>query len=114
MANCQISISLKAAACEVLILFAGMRDFISLLIHMIVSMVRLAGPGGTPVRGCRIRAGPPSPADPQSRAPACAQPARLGSHRRRLAHPLDEPGTHARSAIVLKPSTLLHLHNLLS
>jgi hypothetical protein len=51
-----------------------MRDFIILFVHVIVTVFRLARPGGTPFRGCRIRADPASDADPQSRAQACAHP----------------------------------------
>src|SRR5262245_50772479 len=43
MANCQIS--LNAAAFEVLILLPGSATFIILLIHVIVTLVRLGRPG---------------------------------------------------------------------
>ena len=87
-----------------------MHDLI--MIHVIDTMVRLAGPEG--LRSVVAESAMvPSTADPQSRAQAWAQPARLGSHRRRLAPPLPEPGTHPRFRHRAKPSTWLPLHNLL-
>ena len=66
-----------------------------------------------PFRRCRVGARQASTADPQSRPQACAQSARRGSYHRRFVHPFHAPARVLRSAIVLKPSTLLHLHNLL-
>ena len=110
MANCQIG--LNAAVFEVLIRLPECATS-----YPIRSSDRHRGPTGragrTPFRCCRVRAGPASTADPQSRAQACAQPACRGSDHRRLVHPFHAPGTCLRSAIVLKPSTLLHLHSVL-
>ena len=91
-----------------------MRDFLILF----VPFDRHPGPTGkagrTPFRRRRIRTAPASTAGPQSWSKACAQPACRGSFHRRLVHSFHAPGTAVlRSAIVLTPSTLLHLHSVL-
>src|SRR5262245_7904125 len=48
----------------------------------------------TPQRGCRIRAGPASAADLESRTQAGAQPARWGSDHHWFVHPVHAPVPH--------------------
>jgi hypothetical protein len=72
------------------------------------------GKAGRPAFGsCRVSAGPASTANPQSWPKACAQPARRGSYHRWFVYSFHAPGTRSPFAVVLKPSTLLHLHSLL-
>jgi hypothetical protein len=70
--------------------------------------------GRLPFRPCRVAARQTSTRHPQSRPQACSQPARRRAFHRRFVHPFHEPGSVLRSAIVLKPSTLLHLHHMLA
>src|ERR1035438_2169538 len=77
-----------------MVTIAAMRDFIILFIHVIVTVVRLAGPGGlrsVVAESALIRHQLLIHNRGRKRAP---NPARHGSPRRWVAHPLDEPGTH--------------------
>jgi putative transposase len=87
-----------------------MRDFILLFIHVIVTMVRLAGPGGlrSVAETALIRHQLLILNRGRKRAPNLRAMDRLATGLLTL---LMRPARILRSAIVLKPSTLLHLHN---
>src|SRR6516165_1952427 len=51
---------------------------------------------------------------PESQSEPSSQPARFRSHDRRFMHPSHDPSRRLRCAIVLKPSTLLHFHHVLT
>src|ERR1035438_598838 len=90
-----------------------MPDFIILVIHVIVTVVRLAGPGGLrsvvaeaaliPHQLLILNRG-------RKRAPNLRGKDRLAAGLLTL---LMSPARILRSAVLLTPSTLLHLHNLL-
>ena len=89
-----------------------MRDVVILFVHLVVTVIRLAGPGGlrsivaeSVLVKHQLRI--------LNRGPqACAQSARGGSYPRRFVRPFMRPARVLRSAIVLT-STLLHLHSVL-
>ncbi len=92
-----------------------MRDFILILlfVHVIVTMVRLAGPGGlrSVVAECAlIRHQLLTLNRGRKRAPNLRATDRIAAGLFTL---FMSPTRIVRSAIVLKPSVLLHLHNLL-
>ena len=90
-----------------------MRDFIMLFIHVMVTVVRLAGPGGlrsVVAESALIRHQLLVLNRGRRRAPHLRATDRLAAGLFTL---LMRPARILRSAIVLKPSTLLHLHNLL-
>ena len=90
-----------------------MRDFIILFIHVIVTVLRLAGPGGlrsVVAESALIRHQLLILNRGRKRAPNLRATDRLAAGLLTL---LMSPARILRSAIVLKPSTLLHLHNLL-
>src|SRR5215468_6388213 len=69
-----------------------MRDVVILFVHLIVTVVRLARPGGLrSVVAESVRQ--TSTADPQSRPQACTQPVRRGSYSRRFVHSFHAPNT---------------------
>ena len=87
---------------------AGMRDFILLCVHVIVTMARLAGPGGlrsVVAESVLLRHQLLILNRGRKRAPNLRATDRIA--------PVCSPSSSAilRSAIVLKPSTLLSLHN---
>jgi transposase InsO family protein len=90
-----------------------MHDFIILLIHVIVTMVRLAGPGGlrsVVAESAMVRHQLLILNRGRKRGPNLGASDRIAAGLRIL---FMSPARILRSAIVLKPSTLLHLHNLL-
>src|ERR1700730_550806 len=90
-----------------------MRDFIMLFIHVMVTVVRLAGPGGlrsVVAESALIRHQLLVLNRGRKRAPNLRATDRLAAGLLTL---LMRPARILRSAIVLKPSTLLHLHDLL-
>ena len=90
-----------------------MRDFIILFIHVIVTMARLAGPGGlrsVVAESTLIRHQVLILNRGRTRAPNLRVADRIAAGLLTL---FMSPARILRSAIVLKPSTLLHLHNLL-
>jgi transposase InsO family protein len=90
-----------------------MRDFIILFIHVIVTMARLAGPGGlrsVVAESALIRHQVLILNRGRKRAPNLQVTDRIAAGLLTLCM---SPARILRSAIVLKPSTLLHLHNLL-
>ena len=90
-----------------------MRDFIILFIHVIVTVVRLAGPGGlrsVVAESALIRHQLLILNRGRKRAPNLRASDRLTAGLFTL---FMSPARILRSAIVLKPSTLLHLHSLL-
>jgi hypothetical protein len=90
-----------------------MRDVVILFLHLIVTVVRLARPRGLPFRRFRVAARQTSTTHPHSWPQACAQPASRRAYHRRLCALFMNPTPILRSAIALKPSTLLHLHYVL-
>ena len=90
-----------------------MRDFIILFIHVIVTLARLAGPGGlrsVVAESTLIRHQVLILNRGRKRAPNLRVTDRITAGLLTL---FMSPARILRSAIVLKPSTLLHLHNLL-
>ena len=90
-----------------------MRDFIMLFIHVMVTVVRLAGPGGlrsVVAESALIRHQLLVLNRGRKRAPHLRATDRLFAGLLTL---LMRPARILRFAIVLKPSTLLHLHDLL-
>ena len=90
-----------------------MRDFIILLVHLIVTVVRLAGPGGlrsVVAESALIRHQLLILNRGRKRAPNLRASDRIAAGLFTL---FMSPARILRSAIVLKPSTLLHLHSLL-
>lgn len=93
---------------------AGMGDFIILFVHVIVTMVRLAGPGGlrsVVAESALIRHQLLILNRGRKRAPNLRTTDRIAAG---LFTIFMSPARILRSAVVLKPSTLLHLHNLLT
>src|SRR4051794_1012746 len=90
-----------------------MRECVILIVHVIVTPGPTGTAGWPPLRCRRIRAGPVAIVGPQSRAQACAQPVRGRSDHRWVVYSFMHRARVLRSAIVLKPSTLLHLHSVL-
>jgi hypothetical protein len=87
-----------------------MRDFIILFIHVIVTMARLAGPGGlrsVVAESALIRHQVLILNRGRKRAPNLRVTDRIAAGLLTLCM---SPARILRSAIVLKPSTLLHLH----
>src|SRR5215475_12863929 len=70
-----------------------MRDFAIVFVHAIVTLARLARPGGVRSMVAESVFGPASTAHPHSRAQACAQPACHRSHHRRPMYPFHAHGT---------------------
>ena len=92
---------------------SGMRDFMILLIHVIVSRVRLAAPGGlrsVVAESAMVRHQLLILHRGRKRGPNLRGSDRIAAGLLLL---FLSPARILRSAIVLKPSTLLHLHNLL-
>src|SRR5450432_1488633 len=90
-----------------------MRDFIVLFVHVIVTAVRLAGPGGlrsVVAESALIRHQLLILNRGRKRAPNLRATDRIAAGLFTL---FISPARILRSAIVLKPSTLLHLHSLL-
>src|SRR5450432_2167616 len=90
-----------------------MRDFIVLFVHVIVTVLRLAGPGGlrsVVAESALIRHQLLILNRGRKRAPNLRASDRLTAGLFTL---FMSPARILRSAIVLKPSTLLHLHSLL-
>ena len=90
-----------------------MRDFIILFVHVIVTVVRLAGPGGlrsVVAESALIRHQLLILNRGRKRAPNLRASDRIAAGLFTL---FMGPARILRSAIVLKPSTLLHLHSLL-
>jgi transposase InsO family protein len=90
-----------------------MRDFIILFIHAIVTMVRVAGPGGlrsVVAESALLRHQLQILNRGRKRAPNLRPIDRIAAG---LLILFVRPARILRSAIVLKPSTLLHFHNLL-
>ena len=90
-----------------------MRDFIILFVHVIVTVVRLAGPGGlrsVVAESALIRHQLLILNRGRKRAPNLRASDRIAAGLFTL---FMSPARILRSAIVLKPSTLLHLHSLL-
>ena len=90
-----------------------MRDFIILFVHVIVTMLRLAGPGrlrSVVAESALIRHPLLILNRGRKRAPSLRVTDRLSAGWFTL---FMSPARILRSAIVLKPSTLLHLHGLL-
>ena len=111
MANCQLAQNMRFARVDML---AAMRDFLILFVHLIVTVARLSAPGGLRsvvaesvlvrhqllILNRRRKPAPNLRATDRIIAGLCTvfiQPARV-----------------LRCAIVLKPSTLLHFHSVLS
>jgi putative transposase len=96
-----------------IVTIAGMRDFIILFIHVIVTLARPAGPGGlrsVVAESTLIRHQVLILNRGRMRAPNLRVTDRIAAGLLTL---FMSPARILRSAIVLKPSTLLHLHNLL-
>src|SRR5262245_5702535 len=91
-----------------------MRDIFSLLLHLVVITIRAGSARRSPFRCCRIRLDATSSIDPQSWSETRSQPAGFGSDHRRLCTLLMRPARVVRSAVVLKPSTLLRFHRMLT
>ena len=90
-----------------------MRDFIILFVHVIVTLIRLAGPGGlrsVVAESALIRHQLLILNRGRKRAPNLRASDRIAAGLFTL---FMSPARILRSAIVLKPSTLLHLHSLL-
>src|SRR5215475_6690601 len=90
-----------------------MRDILLVLVHSILTVVRLIKPGAS----CRRRgigAHSASPPHPQSQSEARSRPACFRPHERRFMHPFHRPIAHAALRYCLKPSTLLHFHHILT
>src|SRR5476651_764641 len=91
-----------------------MRDFIILIVHVIVTVVRLAGPGGlrsVVAESVLIRQQLLILNRGRKRAPNLRSADRLIAS---LCTLFIRPTRLLRSALVLKPSTLLHLHHVLT
>src|SRR5262245_24167922 len=78
-----------------------MRDLLVLFVHLIVTMVRLAKPGG---RRRRIRAHSPSNPHPESPPEASSQPGCFRSDHRRFMHPA--PALVSRAAMWYCPKAI--------
>src|SRR6516164_922494 len=93
---------------------SGMRDFILLCVHVIVTMARLAGPGGlrsVVAESVLVRHQLLILNRGRKRAPNLRTTDRILAG---LCTVFIRPARVLRSAIVLKPSTLLHFHSVLS
>ena len=91
-----------------------MRDFLILFVHLIVTVVRLARPGGlrsVVAESVLVRHQLLILNRGRKRAPNLRAADRIIAG---LCTLFMRPARVLRSAIVLKPSTLLHLHNVLS
>ena len=89
-----------------------MRDFIILFVHVMVTVARLAGPGGlrsVVAESALIRHQLLILNRGRKRAPNLRASDRSAAG---LFTPFPSPARILRSAFVLKPSTLLHLHSL--
>jgi putative transposase len=93
---------------------AAMRDFLILFVHLIVTVARLAGPGGlrsVVAESVLVRHQLLVLNRGRKRAPNLRTADRIIAG---LCTLFIRPARVLRSAVVLKPSTLLHLHSLLS
>ena len=98
---------------EVLIRLGGMRDFLVLFLHLIVTAARLARPGGlrsVVAESALVRHQLLVLNRDRKRAPNLRAADRIIAG---LCTLFMRPARVLRSAIVLKPSTLLHLHSVL-
>src|SRR5215475_3360130 len=110
MANCPISLS--AVVFEVLIPLPEC-DFAIVFVHLIVTLARLASPGGlrsVVAESVLVRHPQLILNRGRKRAPNLRATDRIIAG---LCTLFTRPARVLRSAIVLKPSTLLHLHSLL-
>ena len=89
-----------------------MQDFLILLVHLMVTVARLAGPGGlrSVVQSVLVQHQLLVLSEVANVLPICEPP--MDHHG--IVHAFHTPGTCLRSAIILKPSTLLHFHSMLS
>ena len=111
MANCQIGLNVAIREVDTI---AGMRDFLILFVHLIVTVARLAGPGGlrsVVAESVLVRHQLLILNRGRKRAPNLRAADRIIAG---LCTLFMRPARVLRSAIVLKPSTLLHLHSVLS
>ncbi len=111
MANCQIG--LNAVVFEVLIPLPGCATSLILFVHLIVTLARLAGPGGlrsVVAESALVRHQLLVLNRGRKRAPNLRAADRIIAG---LCTLFMRPARVLRSAIVLKPSTLLHLHSVL-
>ena len=98
---------------EVLIRLPGMRDFLILIVHLIVTIFRMAGPGGlrsVVAESVLVRHQLLIVNRGRKRAPNLHTADRMIAG---LCTLMMRRARVLRAAIVLKPSTLLHLHALL-
>src|SRR5262245_17008932 len=112
MANCQVGP--KMWRFERVDRIAAMRDFLILFVHLIVTVARLAGPGGfrsVVAESVLVRQQLLLLNRGRKRAPNLRTADRIIAG---LCTIFMRPARVLRSAIALKPSTLLHLHSLLS
>src|SRR5262244_2156593 len=72
-----------------------MRDILVVLVHSIVTVVRLIKPGGPSCRRRGIGAHSASTPHPESQSEASSQPACFRSHDRRFMHPSHAPISYA-------------------
>ena len=89
-----------------------MREIILLLVHLLLTLARLARPGGVRsiiAESVRIK----HQLDPESLAATVTESPCLGSHIAGFCPLLIYPGRLIRSAIALKPSTLMRFHRAL-
>src|SRR3954453_10243471 len=70
-----------------------MRDFLILLLHLMVTLARLAGPGGLRSVVAESVVGSASGAGPQSRSQTCSQSANRRSDHHGIVHAFHPPGT---------------------
>ena len=111
MANCKIGLS--AVVFEVVDTIAGMRDFAIVFVHLIVTLARLARPGGprsVVAESVLVRHQLLILNRGRKRAPNLRATDRIIAG---LCTLFMRPARVLRSSIVLKPSTLLHLHSVL-
>jgi hypothetical protein len=112
MANCQIAP--KSGDSRGVDLIAAMRDVLILFIHLLVTVARLAGPGGlrsVVAESVLVRHQLLILNRGRKRAPNLLSTDRILAG---LCTVFIRPGRVLRSAIVLKPSTRLHFHSALS
>jgi transposase InsO family protein len=110
MANCQIGLNAVFWRADTI---AGMRDFLILFVHVFVTLARLAVPGGlrsVVAESALIRHQLLVLNRGRKRAPNLRAADRIIAG---LCTLFIRPARVFRSAIVLKPSTLLHLHSVL-
>ena len=111
MANCKIGLS--AVVFEVVDTIAGMRDFAIVFVHLIVTLARLARPGGlrsVVAESVLVRHQLLILNRGRKRAPNLRATDRIIAG---LCTLFMRPARLVGSAIMLKPSTLLYFHNLL-